>query len=168
MRYEFGDSGRDLVPVRPFRELFPLRTDQGQNLQPGKMKDGRHVLMAYEGREHFVILAFFDEQGRFLNAEHYPTPDAIEYTEECDEWVRDRFGFEPGVIWMREFRTLEGLGIRWLPRSMVDTYVYDLGQSRNDYESTGEFWSWMYRKAYVIDWCNTPWASGLTGEITDT
>ena len=50
---------------------------------------------------------------------------------------------------------------------MVETFVYDPVRLGTE-DSTGELWWWLHEGKYVINWCNRPWASRWSGEITDT
>jgi hypothetical protein len=92
------------------------------------------------------------------------------YTEDYAAWLAKEFSYRHGLLWMREFRAQQGLGIQLLPDSLVETFVYDPVRSdaANATHSTGELWWWLYQGKYVINWCNIPWASRRSGEITDT
>jgi uncharacterized protein (TIGR02996 family) len=167
----FAEADRTLVPIRPFLGRFPLKPDQGQNLHPGRFADGRQVLFAH-GRYSTepVVFAFFDDDGNLIDARQADNPGCCRYYEDYPAWLAKEFGYRPCLVWMREFRTPQGLGIQLLPDSLVETFVYNPVRSDADNatDSTGELWSWLHDGKYVINWCNTPWASRRSGEITDT
>ena len=98
------------------------------------------------------MFAFFDKEGNLIESRQHPDPGTCEYLEDYATWLTDKFGYQPGVIWMREFQTPYGLGIHSLPSSGWPE----------------DAWGWFHDKKYEINWCNTPWAEGRTGWITDT
>jgi uncharacterized protein (TIGR02996 family) len=153
----FAEQGKALVPVRPFLARFPLLPELRQNLHPGRAGDGRQVLFAH-GREASdpVVFAFFDDAGNLVGARQGPGPGCCRYTEDYADWLAKEIGYRPCLAWMREFEAYQGLGIHLLPGAPTD------------FSSTGELWWWLYQGKYVINWCNTPWASRRSGEITDT
>ena len=153
----FAESGRTLVPLRPFLGRFPLLPDQGQNLHPGRLPDGRQLLFAH-GRYPTdpVVFAYFDDDGNLVDARQGDDPGCCESDEDYPAWLAREFGFEPCLIWMREFETHRGLGIQLLTGPPAE------------FDDTSELWRWLYEGKYAINWCNRPWASRRTGEITDT
>lgn len=152
----FAASGRTLVPIRPAQGRFLLLPDQGQNLHLGRLPDGRQVLCGDTcSPTDPVVLAFFDEDGNLVDAEEAENPVCGD-DEDCSAWLAKEFGFCPSLIRMREFQTHQGLGIQLLPGSP------------SDFAGPGELWWWLYQGKYVINWCNIPWASRRSGEITDT
>jgi uncharacterized protein (TIGR02996 family) len=153
----FAEAGRKLRPVRPFLERFPLLPEQGQNLHPGRLPDGRQVLFAH-GRYSTdpVVFAYFDDDGNLVEAREAKDPGCCEYYEDYPAWLGKEFGFSPCLIWMREFSTHQGLGIQLLPDPPAD------------FDGPAELWWWLYQGKYAINWCNRPWASRRSGEITDT
>ena len=166
----FAQAGRSLLPVRPFLARFPLLPDQGQNLHPGRFADGRHVLFgSVRYRTDPVVFAFFDEDGNLVGSHEAENPGCGDYYEDYSAWLTKEFGYRPGLIWMREFRGPQGLGIQLLPETYVEDLVDNRGRSDadNGTPSPGELW-WLYQGKYVITWCNIPWASRRSGEITDT
>jgi hypothetical protein len=167
----FAEAGRTLVAVRPFLAQFPLLPGQGQNLHPGQFADGRQVLFAHgSDSTKPVVFAFFDDAGNLIEATQADDPGCCRYYEDYPTWLAKEFGYRPGLIWLREFRTHRGLGIHLLPGVLVETFVENPVRSdaENATDSTGELWSWLYQGQFVINWCNIPWASRRSGEITDT
>jgi uncharacterized protein (TIGR02996 family) len=167
----FAQGGRSLIPLRPYQARFPLLPEQGQNLHPGRLSDGRQVLFAH-GRDNTnpVVFAYFDDEGNLVEARQADDPGCCQYYEDYATWLGKEFGYRPCLVWMREFQTTAGLGIQLLPDRMVETFVGN--PERSDAEmatdSTGELWWWLYQGKYVINWCNIPWASRRSAEITDT
>jgi uncharacterized protein (TIGR02996 family) len=153
----FAQTGRTLVPIRPAQGRFPLLPDQGQNLHPGRLPDGRQLLFAH-GRYYTdpVVFAYFDDYGNLVEAREAADPLCCETYKDFQPWLAKEFGYTPCLIWMREFSTHQGLGIHLLP----DTPSGFLGPA--------ELWQWLYEGKYAINWCNRPWASRRSGEITDT
>jgi uncharacterized protein (TIGR02996 family) len=154
---QFAAAGRTLVPVRPAQARFPLLPDQGQNLHPGRLPDGRQLLFAH-GRNDAdpVVFAYFDDGGSLVEARVATDPGCCQYYEDYPDWLAKEVGFRPSLIWMREFTTHLGLGIQLLP------------DRRGGFLTPAELWEWLYQGKYAINWCNRPWASRRTGEITDT
>jgi hypothetical protein len=151
----FAAVGRTLIPVRPFLGRFPLLPERGQNLQPGRLLDGRQLLFAFhQDNDRLVVFAYFDDEGNLLEA-HEADDEGWTSAEDYVPWLAKEFGFTPSVIWMREFRTHQDLGIQLLP---------DLGIM----DGSGDVWDWLFEGSYVINWCNTPWASRRSGEIHTT
>jgi uncharacterized protein (TIGR02996 family) len=152
----FAVTGPTVVPVRPYLNRFPLLPDQGQNLHPGVFGDGRRVLFAHNrDATEPVVFAFFDADGNLLDAHEAPDPGCCTYYEDYATWLTREFGYVPGLLWMREFETHRGLGVHLLVHEPGPTDPWDL-------------WDWLYRGKYAIAWCNLPWASRRSGEITDT
>jgi hypothetical protein len=152
----FAQAGRILVPIRPFLARFPLQPDQGQNLHPGRLPDGRQVLFAHNrDSTEPVVFAHFDAEGNLVDARQADDPGCCQYYEDYSVWLAREFGYQPCLIWMREFRTHRGLGVQLLPDSGVEDF------------SPGELWSWLQEGKYAINWCDYPWASRRSGEITD-
>jgi uncharacterized protein (TIGR02996 family) len=154
----FAEAGRVLVPVRPAQERFPLLPDQGQNLHPGRLPDGRQLLFAH-GRDSTepVVFAYFDDDGNLVESREADDPGCCRYYQDYPGWLAKELGDSPCLIWMREFRTHRGLGIQLLPEPPGNFFL-----------GPAELWRWLYQGQYVITWCNTPWASRRSGEITDT
>jgi hypothetical protein len=167
----FAGAGRILLPVRPFLARFPLLPDQGQNLHPGRLADGRQVLFAHgwDSTEP-VVFVFFDDDGNLVEARQADDPGCCRHYEDYPGWLEKEYGYRPSLVWMREFRTTVGLGIQLLPSLLVESLVDNPVRSDADNatDSTGELWSWLQEGKYVINWCNFPWASRRSGEITDT
>src|SRR5262249_41809657 len=150
---------------------FPLKPELKQNLHPGRFGDGRQVLFGHgRYKTDRVVFAFFDEDGYLVESREAEDPGCCEYTEDYPAWLHKEFGYQPCMIWMREFEAAGELGIQLFPSSLVETLVYN--PQRSDEEkarcSTGELWDWLHLGKYVINWCNIPWASRRTGGITDT
>jgi uncharacterized protein (TIGR02996 family) len=153
----FAESGRALMPVRPAQGKFPLLPGQGQNLHPGRLPDGRQLLFAHNrDSTEPVVFAYFDDDGNLVEARQADDPGCCQYYEDYPAWLAKEFGYRPCLAWMREFATHRGLGIRLLPGSPAE------------FAGPGELWWWLYQGKYAINWCNYPWASRRTGEITDT
>ncbi len=148
--------GRRMSIVRPSRAKFALCPNLEQNLHPGRDRQGRQILFGH-GRYDTdpVVFAYFDEEGSLTESRRADDPGCCQSTEDYPAWLAKEIGYTPCPIWMREFQTPEGLGIHMMPGS--------LGAS-----GSGDIWLWLHERKYVINWCNTPWASGRTGEITDT
>ena len=163
----FAAAGRTLEPIRPYLERFPLLPDQGQNLHPGRFADGRQVLFAHGRDREPVLFAFFDDDGNLVESRQADHPGCCTFYEDYPAWLEREFGYRPGLVRLREFRTPQRLGIQWLPNSLVETLLFQPVQ-RAAAGSTGELWSWIYDGHYVLNWCNVPWASRRSGEIVAT
>jgi hypothetical protein len=152
----FAGAGRQLIPVRPNRAKFALCPNMEQNLHPGRDREGRQVLFGHCRYDTDpVVFAYFDEEGNLTESRQADGPGCCQYTEDYPAWLEKEIGYTPCPIWMREFQTPHRLGIHMMPASV--------GES-----GSGDIWLWLHERKYVIDWCNTPWANGLTGQITDT
>jgi uncharacterized protein (TIGR02996 family) len=94
---------------RPFAELLPLAPHVGWYLHGGRVPDGRQTLVRVIGTHCEVF--YFDATGNLLSGENIdlsgallkkpPYPGYDE--EELFERLRERIGFVPGTIRVREF-----------------------------------------------------------------
>jgi uncharacterized protein (TIGR02996 family) len=171
----YAAAGRSLLPLRPQAVRFPLKPDQGQNLHPGRFADGKPVLVAHGFPSDPLVIATFNEGGELIQSHECDNPDCCRYYEDYPGWLAKEYGYRPGMIWMREFITPQGLGLQLWPSFMCeDWFDRDPGilperVSEREWNARGgDAWDWLQQAKYIINWCNTPWASRRTGEITDT
>jgi uncharacterized protein (TIGR02996 family) len=170
---EFAASGRTLIPLRPQANRFPLRPDQGQNLHPGRLPDGRQVLVGH-WREPTkpLVFAFFDEDGYLLGSEQHDDPGHCAYQEDYPPWLEKEFGFRSEMVFLREFSTRQGLKLQLWPKWMADEDFFGARPARISEEEWrkrgGKVWYWLRNGDYVIYWCNDPYVNRWTGEITAT
>jgi uncharacterized protein (TIGR02996 family) len=151
---EYAQSGRSLAYLRPQLGKYALKAECRQNLHPGRLPDGRTVLVAH-GRDHTQNLTFvyFDEAGHMIDCQERPDTSGCN---SCADWLTQEFGYQPQTIWFRQFWTESGPSVyhpgfvRVVPHA-PDTFA--------------RCWDWLHRGNYCIDWGNCPPVNRRTGRV---
>jgi uncharacterized protein (TIGR02996 family) len=114
--------GRDVAWVqRPFERLFPIR-ECSAGLYAGRLPGGRQGLFAFQYHGKYVIAAQFNSDGNLIDAQQrnlignlvpagYQGAWVYEHEQEMRDYLRREFGFEPGLIHIKEFSTESGLAV---------------------------------------------------------
>jgi uncharacterized protein (TIGR02996 family) len=93
--------GQDLACVhRPFDRLYPLRGEVGHDFYAGRILKGLSGLAEMRGDDR-LLLVMFDPWGAVLDCRRLRGRDPLER-------LRQRFQFEPALIRVPEFDTMEG------------------------------------------------------------
>jgi uncharacterized protein (TIGR02996 family) len=161
---------------RPFERLFPLDgVHVGEELDAGRLPDGRQVLVAEERQP---VLMYFDAAGTFLGEERLDLREKLSRPplhswnpcniEELIEVLRRDIGFEPGPIFVREFLTeLTEVGVLcWgieeeelaAPHTSLPVEGEDIGRRL--------YWWWSTNQ-FMMPFGNYPWADSL-GRVHST
>lgn len=164
--------GAELATVsRPFDCLFPLAPHVGYDLDSGTVTDGRQVLVRCGRR---CELMYFDADGRLtsgevldLSADLKAAPDYNfqSYNRvEVHELLRERIGFEPAMIHVREFNEASVL-----PDGFVSVYKFSaaaIEDPDSEYERNPDEWIeelegvryWLRTTNFCIGYGNECWA----------
>jgi uncharacterized protein (TIGR02996 family) len=160
-----GLRGRGLARLlRPFARLFPLRSNPGRGLLAGRLPDGRGLFVAGEW-PGCCDLVLFDAAGNFLEAQTRPLTRDLDDAELTAE-IRREFGFRPGLIHARAFRTPQDLAVYLWPGHCLDVLEraddppgWLAGPEEDPREAAGSLlYRWLELGNFVIDWGNDFWA----------
>jgi uncharacterized protein (TIGR02996 family) len=147
---------------RPYGQLLPLRGDVGYEFYAGHLPDGRPVLASeWPGR---LLLFVFDDSGKLRRVRRLPPAPGVGLAEHLEE----KYGFVPGLIRVREFRT-EELAI-YVHRKGAGYWLNDLDAflartTEDQRRDLGEdLHSWLGRGNFVID-AGNDYLADFRGEI---
>lgn len=113
--------------IRPYAQLYPYLGDYERNLFAGKLPQARQALVALN-YAMTMEMAVFDAEGNYLQAVRRPLdgiPRPQYWNDESSvtpvlAYLMREFGFEPGLIQVKEFSTEEGLAIHLFPSHYID------------------------------------------------
>ncbi|MDB5313612.1 MAG: hypothetical protein JWO38_7814 [Gemmataceae bacterium] len=166
--------GLDRVPVvRPFDAKFPLVGNPRLGLFTGRQTDGRAVLFAVRPARvdglgvHFpppseshVTRVVFDDDGRIAESDRPDPPSALPPDGAFAAWLAATYGFRPELVWLREFVTPSGLGLRLWRDELVRTFARPPQPTPAEGESDDEdqahhgrhVWQWLHKGYYTLGW----------------
>jgi hypothetical protein len=172
------DRLRELVALasRPER-LYPVKTNEGYGFYCGRLANGRQALATLDVRL-LLVVTLFDAAGNLVGEEErdlagrWPTPPHG-YPEvdraELQEYLRDEFGFEPGVIHVRAFVT-DRVAIFPLPghyQEFVDDPESPSFDTDQRERFPGYIEEWVEGEEFVLLWGNDYWLD-KNGEVTSS
>jgi uncharacterized protein (TIGR02996 family) len=144
---------------------FPLMGDFGRGLFAGRLKDGSQALMRTVVNTATILT--FGDDGVLASA--------MRETCLAPAWtldrLRDRFGFKPGLIRVREFDNHDGRALRLWPRSYVNDYLGNpfprpAGWTNEAWRNRdGVLRRWLHEGRFVIEWDGREFWADNSGTI---
>jgi hypothetical protein len=159
--------------------LFPIRGAPERCFYAGHLPDGRQALIAW-GFSGQLMVAAFDGDGKLVEVTCRELPDPLTLPESGEtvsiyddegfqEYLRQDFGFSPGLIRVEEFRIPgEGLAVYHLPRHYQDFLRDPNGPDFGDEERRalpGLIRDWLERGQFVLEEGHNDYWLDSTGEV---
>src|SRR5262249_30523585 len=146
--------------VRPFENRFPLASNIGHGLYPGKNSDGDPSILAVrpDGSGLWVM---FDQEGRQQDAGTFGTITSAE----VDAW---RMWYAASIS-VREFDVRE-LSLRLWPQSLVHDYLQHPFERPAEVSWRGQNYGgavrrWLHEGLFVIEWDGKEYWADSSGTI---
>lgn len=136
--------------VIPSVARFPLLGDLGHGLFAGRLPSGTACLAAITDNGKRVYLVTFNADGTFGKT-------LWEDGQWSGDRLRQRFGFVPGLIRIREFRD-RGLALRLWPTQYINDYLRDpwrqpAGMAEPQWRTRGGILrKWLELGQFVVEW----------------
>lgn len=90
------------MAIESKERLFPVLGEPARCFHAGHLPDRRQVLVGW-GASGTVIVAFFDAGGNLLEVVRRPDYTFEVDDDEFEEYLKQEFGFTPGLIRIKEF-----------------------------------------------------------------
>jgi hypothetical protein len=118
--------------------------------------DGRGVQFPEPSKNHITRVTF-DNDGHLVESDRLDPPSANPFDNAFASWLTEKFGYRPGMIWMREFIEPNGIKLR-LWRAEQLQWMSSSQESKPDEDDSdpadlGRFlWEWLHQGYYLLGW----------------